>query len=662
MAADLSKLSTEDLLALKSGDLSKVSTQGLMTLKGQTAPEKQTLHTEDTIYDPVTGVPLSSPSYGPETTGKTDVARKVLTGAAALPISVATGVAKGSGAVGIPQLVTKLLGSNIGDELVNATNQIEKGMEQQGGEYLQKGANIAGQVAPLVMGGMPSAMGSKAAPLGTTSLSEKTMNLANKIPVLPSYAKTFIGNAGTGALATALAPEKTGLTPEEYISEKNIGMATNAALGATLPIVGQGLGWLGNKAYNIGKAVVEPFYKSGREQILGRALREYSGNDVNKAITNLRNAQEIVPGSLPTAGEAAGVPSLAALERTVMATTPEATNALAAKKLAQNEARVNALQAITSPTRVNKYTNLRSEVADNLYEDALNKAMDFSKLGKPLQKEVQSLANTPAIKKAMGEARENALNRGLDIGDPAGSLRGLHETKMALDGQINTVKAKLQRDQAGATSAELDGLVAAKNRLLSFIENSKVSPEYKAARESYARLSKPVEQLETIESLGKKVINPATDTLYPQQFARNLEALKAEGKLSKQQIARLEAINEDLQRTVQAQNAGRGVGSDTVQKLAYANMLNQVNLPNALRRQGLSESVGNLVARGSDLIYGNANKQLKNELAEALLSPSETARLMQISGVTNKGFLTPQQKNIAKLLMMQETNRMNQGE
>ena len=41
--ADLSKLSTEDLLALKSGDLSKVSTEGLMALKGQTAPEKQTI-------------------------------------------------------------------------------------------------------------------------------------------------------------------------------------------------------------------------------------------------------------------------------------------------------------------------------------------------------------------------------------------------------------------------------------------------------------------------------------------------------------------------------------------------------------------------------------------------------------------------------------------
>jgi len=38
---DLSKLSTEDLMALKSGDLSKVSTEGLMALKaGQAQPSQ----------------------------------------------------------------------------------------------------------------------------------------------------------------------------------------------------------------------------------------------------------------------------------------------------------------------------------------------------------------------------------------------------------------------------------------------------------------------------------------------------------------------------------------------------------------------------------------------------------------------------------------------
>ena len=234
--ADLSKLSTEDLLALKSGDLSKVSTQGLMILKGQTAPEKQTLHTEDTIYDPVTGVPLSSPAYGPETTGATNVARKVLTGAAALPVSTAMGVARGSGAIGIPQALSKLTGGKYGDELANAVGQIEKGMEQQGGEYLQKGANIVGQAAPFVMSGMPSAMGSKAAPL-STDITSKIMGLSEKIPALPSYAKNVIGGTGVGAASGLVTPEAPTANLADYLREKAIGTGVSAATGGAIPAV-----------------------------------------------------------------------------------------------------------------------------------------------------------------------------------------------------------------------------------------------------------------------------------------------------------------------------------------------------------------------------------------------------------------------------------------
>ena len=131
-----------------------------------TAP--QTLYTEETIYDPVSGLPLSSPSYGPEAQGGVKTAQNVLTGAAALPISIATGVARGSGAARIPQLVEALLGSKSAGS-TNALGQIEKGMEQQGGEYLQKGANIAGQVFPYVVGGMQGSL------LGNATIPDKVL-------------------------------------------------------------------------------------------------------------------------------------------------------------------------------------------------------------------------------------------------------------------------------------------------------------------------------------------------------------------------------------------------------------------------------------------------------------------------------------------------------
>ena len=250
------------------------------------------------------------------------------------------------------------------------------------------------------------------------------------------------------------------------------------------------------------------------------------------------------------------------------------------------------------------------------------------------------------------EAKENALNKGYDIGNPNGSLQGLHETKMALDQEINAVKAKLERDGAGATSAELDGLKAAKDRLLSFIET--VSPEYKQARITYSKLSKPVEQLETIAKLADKSLNPKDYSVYLGNFSRELEKVKKEGNLSAQQIKRLENIKEDLMRTDFANNAGRGVGSNTMQNLAYNNMLQEVNLPNLLRRRGMAETVGNIAARVKDVAYGGANKRLTTEMADALLDPRKAAALMKLAGKQPlEAKISPEQANLSRLLFTQ---------
>jgi hypothetical protein len=614
---------------------------------------KQSLYTEDTVYDPMSGMPLSSPAYGPEISGKAKVAKDILTGVAALPVSVATGVARSSGAVGIPQLISKATGSKYGDEMVNALGQIEKGMEQQGGEYLQKGANIIGQAAPFVMGGM-GAVNGVSSPMGVTSISDKATQLASKIPLLPSYAQNILGNVGLGVTAQAISPEKTGLSGQDFVNEKLGNMATTGALSGALPVAGQALAWTGNKALQGVKSVVEPLYEGGREKILGRALREATGGESQKAISNLKAYQPSVSGTKLTAGEVSGVPSLAATQRAVMATTPEATNLATARQASNAQARTQALENIATDTRLGKYATLRERVADDLYEDALNKSMSFDKLPRNLQLEASSLSTTPAIKTAMNEAKTNAANRGLDIGDPAGSLRGLHETKMALDDQINNLQSILEKSgKKGAKNAELDGLISAKNRLLNFIENKNISPEYKQARQTYAKLSKPVEQLESIQKLAEKSVNPKDQQIYAGRFFNQLEALKKEGVLSPRQIQRLEAIADDLRKVDFGQTAGRGVGSDTVQKLAYTNMLNQTGIPNVLRDLPAGQVIGGLASRVGDVVYGNANRQLTSKLAESLMNPQETARLMELGGKGTSPILSQQQKQLAKILMMQ---------
>jgi hypothetical protein len=596
----------------------------------QTMPEKGNMYTqsaEDIQYSPE-GIPLSTSSYGSAPTGYTKDAQQALTSTVSLPINVATGVAKAPAA--LTQMYDKYIGGkNTGDNMVNAINQIESGTQAQMGgvgSAVNQVGSAVGQAAPY--------MG-----LGTTGM-------------IPSFAQKVAQGAGMGALSGILTPEQTGLNPEQFKEAKAQNIGIQGAIGAALPVVGGML----KTGYNAGKALIEPLYTGGREAIIGRALREYAGNEAEKAVANLKAAKELVSGSMPTVGEAAGVPSLAAAQRAATAVSQEATNSMAARQLAQNDARVAALHQLAGTEGERAALNLaRENAAEDLYKSAFSKKMTLTP---ELSKEVNQLVQTPAIKDAMKQAQVNAKNLGIDINNPKGSIQGLHQTKLAIDDAIERLK---KPDMSTAEKNKMAGLVAAKNRLVGFLENDQISPEYKVARETYAAMSKPINEMDVIQGIADKVVNPLSGKMYAGKLAQNVETINP-SVISPEKMNTLEALRQDLARSQFAENAGRGVGSDTIQKLAYGNMLNQINLPNLLRRRGLAETAGNLMARASDVVYGKANKELANQFAQTLLNPHEAASYMEIAKTIPKGTkMTPEtakkmeRANLAKLLLMQST-------
>jgi len=188
-------------------------------------PEQGNMYTqgaEDIQYSPE-GTPLTTSSYGSAPTGGTEYARQALTTAAALPINVATGVAKNAG--GLAQTVNRYFGGesqqgNLSkpEEFLNAINQIETGTQQQAGSpNLLKGASMVGQAAPYLATG-------------------------GKIGVIPSFANTA-KNVGQGALigaGSALAtPEEVGLSPEQFREAKNKNIGIQTTLGGAFPIAGE---------------------------------------------------------------------------------------------------------------------------------------------------------------------------------------------------------------------------------------------------------------------------------------------------------------------------------------------------------------------------------------------------------------------------------------
>ena len=591
-------------------------------------PEQGNMYTqsaEDIQYSPE-GIPLNTSSYGSAPTGYTKDAQQALTSTISLPINVATGIAKAPAA--LAQMYDKYIGGGKnGDNMVNAINQIESGTQAQMGNVgsaVNQIGSAVGQAAPY--------MG-----IGTAGM-------------IPSFAQKVAQGAGMGALSGVLTPEKVGLTPEQYKDEKAQNIGIQSALGAAFPIVGGTL----KTGYNVAKSLVEPLYTGGREKIIGRALREYAGNEAEKAVSNLKSAKELVQGSMPTVGEAAGVPSLAAAQRSATAVSQEATNTMAARQAAQNEARAAALHQMAGTEGERAALSLaRENAAEDLYKAAFGKKMT---LNPELTKEVNQLVQTPAIKDAMKQAQINAKNLGIDIKNPKGSIQGLHQTKLAIDDAIDRLK---KPDMSSAEKNKMAGLLAAKDRLIGFLENKNISPEYKTARETYAAMSKPINEMDVIQGIANKAINPLNEKMYAGKFAQNLENI-APNTVSPEKLNALNAIKQDLARSQFAENAGRGVGSDTIQKLAYGNMLNQINLPNLLRRRGLAETAGNIMARASDVVYGKANKELANQFAQTLLNPQQAASYMEIAKtlpkgtkMTEKTVKNMERANLAKMLLMQ---------
>lgn len=427
------------------------------------------------------------------------------------------------------------------------------------------------------------------------------------------------GGITGGAAASLVDPDQT---------------AAGATVGALIPLGASAIA-------GPGKALLEPLYQGGRNQILGRLLRDSAGNQADDVARNLRQGRTLVPGTQPTAAELAQNPGIAALQKTATQIEPGAMTEMASRQASNNSARVAVLEDMAGTQGQREfYDQARRTAANDLYEDAFRARMDA--LPPAQLKEINKLMSMPAIQDALKQARINAANAGVDISDPSGSLRGLHEAKLAMDDQISKL--------LGGTAAEANrarGITAARDRLVAFMEG--VSPAYREARATFSEMSRPINQMDAIQDINKRSISPLRETIYPNALARALKDDSLKNVLTAEQLSKLNAIKDDLAR-VDFANSSNRVGSDTVQKLAYSNMLNQAGIPSGVRNFGPAGVLGNLLERGGQALYGGANRQMTAQLADALLNPRAAAELMDPSMM-----VTPKMKALVTALRALET-------
>lgn len=345
-------------------------------------------------------------------------------------------------------------------------------------------------------------------------------------------------------------------------------------------------------------------------------------------INALRGQTEIVPGSLPTAAQAAapvGATRFAAMGESAAKTLP---TQYFERGEAQKAAQLGQVQTVGgTPATLTAAKNIRETTAQNLYGIADQTLVEADKT-------FASLLDRPSMNKVVNRATELAAEKGqpfqINNKYPGSSL---HDMKIAFDDLINNP----ERFGIGASEAKAIGNT--RQQFLNWAEEK--APDYRVARETYAAQSKPINQMQVGQYLEGKLtpaLGEETANLRAAGFASAIENApstikRATGQsrfqkltevLEPEQIAVIESVRDDLARaklTEQQAKAARGAGPDVT--LAGTTALSDLRAPNLINTV---TSVANDLMRR---LQGRLNEKLAIELATEMLDPKAAAAVME---------------------------------
>lgn len=244
------------------------------------------------------------------------------------------------------------------------------------------------------------------------------------------------------------------------------GAIEGGGMGAAGAALGQGIG--------AGIQAAKPLFTKagavlkGGEDAAAANIAKKLGDTLDPTIANLKaNSNEIIPGSLPTAAEAANNPIVTKIQRG-MANTDAGQEAFPARAAANNDARLQAGQNAVGPSANNSQMmgpGLDEQAQAFTQSQAQRVAQGQQELA-PLTDAEAATMQTPAYQRAVTAARADAQNAGISsfADQQAGVQRGLADqidqvagTPESLDLARNTRRSQAQQDYApvaGAVNAD----------------------------------------------------------------------------------------------------------------------------------------------------------------------------------------------------------------
>lgn len=376
-----------------------------------------------------------------------------------------------------------------------------------------------------------------------------------------------------------------------------------------------------------------------------------------EVLNALRGATEIVPGSKPTAAQAAspvGATRFAAMGESAARTTP---TPYFERAEAQKAAQLAAIRQVGGTAAdLTAAEAARKSTASQLYgiaDRALVKADDtfMGLLSRPSMDKV--LARAGALAAEKGQPFQIGQNRPAQVvpssivdeaGRPLGQTvipgevaqfpgSSLHAMKMAFDDLIKNP------ERFGIGSAEAAAINKTRGQFLQWAESK--APDYRVARETFAAQSKPINQMQVGQFLEGKLtpaLGEETARLRAAGFATAMENApgtikRATGQtrfeqlsevLTPEQLKIVEDVRADLARAkaTEAQAAAaRGAGPDV--NLMGTEVMGTVRAPNF---------INNVTTVANDLLrrlQGKLDQKLAIELAAEMIDPAAAAAALE---------------------------------
>ena len=439
---------------------------------------------------------------------------------------------------------------------------------------------------------------------------------------------------GNQAIAGAAAN-----TTSEYLTQTGSDPVTSAVAGL---LAGGGVGAVVPAARTV-REVVRPFSQAGQEHLVGRTLNGMASQPERSQML-AANPRQLVPGSEMTLGQATGDVGLLNLERGVQR-TPQGQVVLGERAIAQNQARVNALDGISgTEADIARMRQGRTNFADRATTSILDSPprvgppevapnVPASPMGLgPVLEEVQRIRQSRAgVNSAVASALDEVEHQ-LTLARDPGTLYAVRDNiqSMLQPPKFGAGQAYTPRNIPVDLSRARRFITPIINRIDDAIEAT--SPGYRAYMEEMARRAQPINQMEVLQEIRNRAISPGSTMPGTTTPALNLGSLnraiasksdEIASILTPEQRTVLQRVVADLNRSEWVNNrAVRAPGSDTLQNISVANVLGRVlgNPDSALART--------VVGRPFAWILRVPEQDVTNLLVQAVANPQLAARLM----------------------------------